>query len=92
MHLPCAGPGSQGLRRLSARRRARRPPFVGESVIQIMRQCSSAPRPSLHALRPDLPPAIDDWVKSALAIERDERFTTVRASWRALTAVLQAQA
>jgi eukaryotic-like serine/threonine-protein kinase len=68
---------------------AGRPPFVGDSVIQIMRQCSSAPRPSLHALRPDLPARIDDWVKAALAIERDERFTTVRASWRALSTVLQ---
>lgn len=67
---------------------AGRPPFVGDGVIQIMRQCSSAPRPSLHALRPDLPPAVDDWVKAALAIEREERFTTVRASWRALCTVL----
>lgn len=67
---------------------AGRPPFVGDGVIQIMRQCMSAPRPSLHELRPDLPPAIDDWVNSALAIEREERFTTVRASWRALCAVL----
>ena len=69
-----------------------RPPFIGDSVIHIMRQCTSAPRPSLHALRPDLPPAVDDWVKAALAIERDERFTTVRASWRALSSVLQSKA
>ena len=68
-----------------------RPPFIGDSVIHIMRQCTSAPRPSLHALRPDLPPAVDDWVKAALAIERDERFTTVRASWRALSSVLQSK-
>jgi serine/threonine-protein kinase len=71
---------------------AGRPPFIGDGVLQIMRQCSSAPRPSLHALRPDLPPAVDDWVKAALAIERDERFTTVRASWRALCAVLAQKA
>jgi eukaryotic-like serine/threonine-protein kinase len=63
---------------------AGRPPFVGESVIHIMRQCSSAPRPSLHELRRDLPAAVDDWVESALAIDRDERFMTVRASWTAL--------
>jgi serine/threonine-protein kinase len=67
---------------------AGRPPFVGDGVIQIMRQCGSAPRPSLHALRPDLPVAVDDWVQAALAIDRDERFQTVRASWRALSAVL----
>ncbi len=77
-----------GLSAVVFRALAGRPPFVGDGVIQIMRQCSSAPRPSLHALRPDLPAAVDDWVKAALAIERDERFTTVRASWRALSAVL----
>ena len=77
-----------GLSAVVFRALAGRPPFVGDGVIQIMRQCSSAPRPSLHALRPDLPPAVDDWVKAALAIERDERFQTVRASWRALSAVL----
>jgi serine/threonine protein kinase len=39
-------------------------------------------------LRPDLPPAVDDWVKAALAIERDERFVGVRASWNALKIAL----
>ncbi len=67
---------------------AGRPPFVGDSVISIMRQCSSAPRPSLHELRPDLPIKVDDWAAAALAIERDERFMTVRASWTALCAAL----
>jgi len=77
-----------GLSAVLFRALAGRPPFVGDGVIQIMRQCLSAPRPSLHALRPDLPEAVDDWVESALAIERDERFMTVRASWRALSGVL----
>src|SRR6185295_15399701 len=79
-----------GLSAVLFRALAGRPPFVGD-VVQLMRQCSSAPRPSLHALRPDLPEAVDDWVKAALAIEPDERFSTVRASWRALTGVLQSQ-
>jgi eukaryotic-like serine/threonine-protein kinase len=65
-----------------------RPPFVADGVLQIMRQCSSAPRPSLCALRPDLPPAVDDWVQAALAIERGDRFRSVRAAWNALSAVL----
>jgi len=81
-----------GFSAVAFRALAGRPPFIGDSVLRIMRQCSSAPRPSLHALRPDLPPRIDDWVKAALAIERDERFTTVRASWRALSTVLQSKA
>lgn len=67
---------------------AGRPPFVGAGVIQIMRQCATAPRPSLHELRPDLPKLVDDWVQAALAIDREERFQTVRASWRALCSAL----
>jgi serine/threonine-protein kinase len=67
---------------------AGRPPFVAEGIVQVMRLCVSAPRPSLHALRPDLPSAVDDWVQSALAIEREERFMTVRASWNALKSAL----
>jgi serine/threonine-protein kinase len=76
-----------GLSAVLFRALAGRPPFVGD-MVQLMRQCSSAPRPSLHALRPDLPEAVDDWVEAALAIEPDERFTTVRASWHALTFAL----
>jgi len=77
-----------GLSAVLFRALAGRAPFVGDSVIEIMRQCSGAPRPSLHALRPDLPPRVDDWVKVALAIDREERFSTVRASWNALKSVL----
>ena len=77
-----------GLSAVLFRALAGRPPFVGAGVIQIMRQCSTAERPSLHALRPDLPPKVDDWVKAALAIERDERFVSVRASWNALKSAL----
>jgi eukaryotic-like serine/threonine-protein kinase len=73
-----------GFSAVAFRALAGRPPFVSDSVFEIMRQCSTAPRPSLHALRPDLPAAVDDWVKLALAIERDERFVTVRAAWTAL--------
>lgn len=65
-----------------------RAPFVGERVIEIMRQCISAERPSLCALRPELSPAVDDWVQSALAIEPEERFGNVRAAWTALKTAL----
>jgi eukaryotic-like serine/threonine-protein kinase len=67
---------------------AGRAPFVADSVIQIMKQCISAARPSLHELRPDLPVKVDDWVKAALAVEPTERFMTVRASWNAWCAAL----
>jgi serine/threonine-protein kinase len=77
-----------GLSAVLFRSLAGRPPFVGDGVVQIMQQCISAERPSLHQLRPDLPPKVDDWVQAALAIERDERFMTVRASWNALCTAL----
>ncbi len=77
-----------GLSAVLFRALGERPPFVGDSVLHIMRQCAGAPRPSLHQLRPDLPPAVDDWVKAALAIDPNERFMTVRASWNALKAAL----
>ncbi len=79
-----------GLSAVLFRALAGRPPFVGDGVLEIMRQCLSAPRPSLHALRGDLSPRVDDWVASALAIEREERFVTVRAAWNALRTVLSA--
>lgn len=66
---------------------AGRPPFTG-TVVEIMRDAVTAERPSLHALRPDLSPDVDEWVKQALAIDPEERFTTVTATWRALLACL----
>lgn len=63
------------------------PPFRGE-VKQILLKVLHAERPSLHALRPDLPPVIDDWVQSALAIDPDHRFQRVSALWNALQACL----
>jgi serine/threonine-protein kinase len=47
-------------------------------------------RPSLHALRPDLPPSIDAWVARALAIDREERFFSVQALWSFFEHVLRA--
>ncbi|MBS2015386.1 MAG: serine/threonine protein kinase [Deltaproteobacteria bacterium] len=62
---------------------AGRPPFAG-TVVEIMRDALMAERPSLHALRPDLTPDVDEWVKQALAPDPQERFRTVTATWRAL--------
>jgi serine/threonine-protein kinase len=45
-------------------------------------------RPSLHALRPDLPQGIDEWVDKALAISPDDRFQSVFAQWNVLGLVL----
>ena len=61
---------------------AGRPPFTARDLVDLMTMVKSAPRPSLHALRPELPEALDAWVEQALAAGRDQRFMTVRALWR----------
>jgi serine/threonine-protein kinase len=66
-----------------------RPPFTG-TLVELLRTVSTAPRPSLRALRPELPEAIDDWAQYGLAIDRDARFQTVRALWNAFVSVLGA--
>jgi eukaryotic-like serine/threonine-protein kinase len=49
-------------------------PFESRSVVEVYKLTTTAPRPSLHQLRPDLPSKIDEWVERALAIDRDERY------------------
>jgi serine/threonine protein kinase len=65
-----------------------RPPFDTGDIVKLMKAATGAPRPSLHALRPDLPREIDDWVEHALAIERERRFARVSALWKALCGCL----
>lgn len=62
-------------------------PFAAEDVRDVLLKATRGERPSLHALRPDLHPNVDEWVKQALAIEPEERFTGVRAMWRALKSI-----
>src|SRR6185503_8417607 len=50
---------------------------------------TTAARPSLLAHRPDLPLDVDHWIQEAMAIDRDHRFTTIRAAWNALLASLE---
>jgi eukaryotic-like serine/threonine-protein kinase len=61
-----------------------KPPFLAGELIELLRLATTAKRPSLHALRPDLPKGVDDWVEQALAIEPDERFLGIRGMWMAL--------
>jgi serine/threonine-protein kinase len=62
---------------------ARRPVFDASSLGDLLILATTAERPSLHALRPDLPAKIDDWVRAALAIDPAERFSSIAALWRA---------
>jgi serine/threonine-protein kinase len=63
-------------------------PFSSETLREKFIDTTSRARPKLSARRPDLPRAADDWVLTALAIERDERFQNVRALWTAFLAAL----
>jgi eukaryotic-like serine/threonine-protein kinase len=62
-------------------------PFSGR-INELLKIVRTAPRPSLHAVRPDLPEVIDDWVAHALAVDRQERFERVGALWNALLGCL----
>lgn len=67
---------------------AGRVPFSGASRVDILLAAARGPRPSLYALRPDLPPEVDAWVARALAVVPEERFQDVRALWSALEPLL----
>lgn len=59
------------------------PPFQAPDLAGMLRAATTAPRPSLHQLRPDLSPNIDPWVAQALAIDPARRFLSVQALWNA---------
>jgi len=65
-----------------------RVPFEGADLVEKLRLVTSAQRPSLHALRPDLPKDVDDWVAQTLAIDPDKRFLRIRGMWNALRGLL----
>jgi len=61
-----------------------RVPFDSPNIRDKVKLITSAPRPSLHELRDELPESIDAWVAQVLAIDPDQRFRRVRAAWNAL--------
>jgi eukaryotic-like serine/threonine-protein kinase len=63
-------------------------PFGGATVLEKLHLVTTAERPSLHELRPDLPREVDDWVAEVLAIDPDLRFRQVRGMWNAFRAIL----
>ena len=63
------------------------PPFMSDDLSQVLALATSAPRPSLRRIRPDLPPKIDAWVERALAISPDERFSSTRALYNAFSSM-----
>lgn len=68
---------------------AGRVPFDVKGTMQILMAVTRGKRPSLHALRPDLPAAVDAWVERALAAARESRFATIDELWSALEQILK---
>jgi serine/threonine protein kinase len=63
-------------------------PFPVEGLHEKLVAATTAERPSLHALRPDLPQMVDEWVRRALEIDPGRRFSSVRETWDALRRAL----
>lgn len=61
-----------------------RVPFDPNNLALLWRAVTTAPRPSLRVLRPDLPLELDGWTTQAMAIDPNQRFLSVRAAWKAL--------
>jgi eukaryotic-like serine/threonine-protein kinase len=64
-------------------------PFDVPDLIGKMTAVTSGPRPSLVALRTDLPPSVDAWVNRALAVDAADRYQTANEFYDALEATLQ---
>lgn len=71
---------------------AGRPPFVAKSVADLYRAATSADRPKVTPFRPELRTSVDDWAEHALALDPESRFSTVRASYTALSSALRVSA
>jgi serine/threonine-protein kinase len=70
---------------------ANRLPFEGSTLQEKFRMTTTAPRPKIKGLRPDLPTDMDDWVEQVLAIDPDERFFTIRGAWNALLVSIRSE-
>ncbi len=68
---------------------AGRVPFDVKGTMQILMAVTRGKRPSLHALRPDLPPEVDAWVERALAAAKESRFANIDELWEALERTLR---
>jgi serine/threonine-protein kinase len=62
------------------------PPFSSDDMLDLFQMATDSPRPSLHALRRELPAGVDEWVAQALAIDPGKRFSNIVAMWNALLA------
>ena len=63
-------------------------PFPARKMVELLRAVSSDPRPSLRALRPDLPEGVDAWAARALAVAPEDRHASIREFWLELLSSL----
>ena len=66
-------------------------PYSGDSPVAILLKHVQAPVPSIAALRPDLPPAVDAVIQQALTKDPERRFQTAGALARAFREALCAR-
>ncbi|MGH2523563.1 MAG: serine/threonine-protein kinase, partial [Anaerolineales bacterium] len=59
-------------------------PYDGDTSVAVLLKHISAPIPSLHTVRPDLPRALDPIIATAMAKDPDERYPSARAMWEAI--------
>jgi DNA-binding beta-propeller fold protein YncE len=69
-----------------------RPPFARESELATLFAHANAPRPSVSEARPDLPPALDRVIATAMAIRPDDRYGSAGELAAALQTALGADA
>jgi len=67
-------------------------PLSGDNLKEKFLSTTTGVRPSLLRFRPDLPRHADEWVSLALAINREERFGSVRALWQAFQTTFHVEA
>ncbi|MFI1615905.1 protein kinase [Streptomyces lydicus] len=67
-----------------------RPPYTGDSPFSVMHQHLAAVPPPASALRPGLPPAVDEVIRRALLKNRADRFADASAMKAALDAAAEA--
>jgi eukaryotic-like serine/threonine-protein kinase len=63
-------------------------PFEAHTPIEVLIRSSTEPRPSLHEIRGDLPPGVDEWVNHTLAVAPEERYQSVKTMWNVLWQIL----
>jgi eukaryotic-like serine/threonine-protein kinase len=58
-------------------------PLTGQTLIEKFLGATQGKHRTLRELRPDLPPAADEWLVRALAMDRNQRFGSVTELWDA---------